>query len=213
MSTHHITSQQLALYVMDGLDAAAREPLEQHIAGCPRCAAALADEARFEQLLHELPLPQPAAEIAAPSVALPQPFSDAEPWPIRAQMRRRFASRSLWVLAAAATLVFWLKLSPSSGPSPIRRPAPEPSERLDRLSIAEQSLLSVPPSPELLACNLDSSRQCAWGPAPGAVIGPVSLVSMSLPEVELDSKPDEGDSMCDVPEAVTCSGHEQVCSQ
>lgn len=210
MSTHHITSQQLALYVMDGLDAAAREPLEQHIAGCPRCAAALADEARFEQLLHELPLPLPAAETAAPPVALPQPFTEAEPWPLRTNPRRRLVTRSLWVLAAAAALVFWMKLSPSSGPSHVQLPAPEPR---DRLATAEQSLPSLPPSPELLACNLDNSRQCAWGPAPGAVVGPVSLISMSLPEVEFDSKADEGDSMCDVPEAVTCSGHTQVCSQ
>lgn len=210
MSTHHITSQQLALYVMDGLDAAAREPLEQHMASCPRCAAALAAEARFEQLLHELPLPQPVTEAAAPPVALPQPFTEAEPWPPRTLRHRRWATRSAWALAAAAALVFWLKLSPSTGPTRVQLPAPEPPDRLETM---DPSLLSVAPSPELLACNLDSARQCAFGPAPGAVVGSVSLISISLPEVELDSKSDDGDSMCDVPEAVTCTGHQQLCSQ
>lgn len=210
MSTRHITEEERALYVIDGLAAPAREQLEQHVMSCPRCAAALADEARFEMLLHELPTrPAPAV---APIVALPQPF--AEPEPLRASARRRWEVRSVWALAAAAALLFWMKLGPS-GPPPHRPSPPEPH---DVLTVAEQSLSPPAPAPELLACNLETTSQCSWGPPPGAIVGTVSLISLPISETELDSPAGldsptgSGSSVCDdAPEPVTCPRHSATC--
>lgn len=206
MSTRHITDEERALYVIDGLASPAREQLEQHVMSCPACAAALADEARFELLLHELPPPSVAAP--APVVALPQPFADPEPPPLRASMRRRWEVRSVWALAAAAALLFWVKLSPNGGPSPARRTAPQPH---DAIVAAEQSLTPPSQGPELLACNLETASQCSWGPAPGALVGSVSLISLPIAEMELDNASESGSSVCDAPEAVACSGRSQTC--
>src|SRR5437868_2806831 len=101
MSTHHITDQERALYVIDGLAASAREQLERHVMSCPPCADALAAEARFEMLLHELPQPLPLLDVA-PTVALPRPFAEREPVALPTSARHRWAVRSLWALAAAA---------------------------------------------------------------------------------------------------------------
>lgn len=215
MSSRHISDQQRALYVIDGLAAEAREELEQHVMSCPACAAALAEEARFELLLQELPRLSPVEtalpfETARPAVALPRPFADADPGPARASKRRRWAMRSVWGLAAAAALLFWMRLTPVPAPQPIHLSVPESPESLVS---AEQSLYSMPPGPELLACNLENARQCAFAPPPGAVVGTVSLLSAPLPEMASDNGGDDGDSMCDMPEAVTCSGHVQVCGQ
>ena len=165
---------------------------------------------RAEQLLHRAAPAAAAAEIAAPSVApaaaVQRCGAVADPDAQSAAAGRRAACGAgrrrchpgLWLRSSVrAPVVVHL----ASGARAV--------ERLDRLSIAEQSLLSVPPSPELLACNLDSSAS-----APGAGAGrgrrPVRPRLNVAAGGGADSKPDEGDSMCDVPEAVTCSGHEQV---
>src|SRR5690606_15708916 len=70
LETGHLTADQLAWYVTDGLDAGApvdRDRLVQldaHIAACERCARRLTDEARLELALTEV-----AARPSVPSRA------------------------------------------------------------------------------------------------------------------------------------------------
>ena len=48
MSARHVTSAELELYVLGGLDAARMGEFESHCSTCDACASALAGEARLE---------------------------------------------------------------------------------------------------------------------------------------------------------------------
>ncbi len=54
MKTSHLSRDDLALYVMGALEPEPSAALEQHVAACSACAAALAREARLEVALHEV---------------------------------------------------------------------------------------------------------------------------------------------------------------
>lgn len=104
LETGHLTADQLAWYVTDGLDTGApvdRDRLDQldaHIAACERCARRLTDEARLELALTEV-----AARPSSP--------------------RSRAVAGGL--LAAAALLLIWLggAAARDSRPPPPAEPA------------------------------------------------------------------------------------------
>jgi len=54
MSDNHLSEDTLVAYVMDHLGAADTERVEEHVAGCEQCAAALEREAKLEVLCSEL---------------------------------------------------------------------------------------------------------------------------------------------------------------
>ena len=113
MNARHVTQEELERYVVDALEPVEAAALEAHVAACPRCAGALAAEARIEVALHEvLPrareieavAPAPSRAVRSPGLRLPRPA----PWVL---------------MAAAAALV--LVCLPHAG----RGPLPLPSGR------------------------------------------------------------------------------------
>ena len=137
MRVRIITSQQLALYVMDGPDAAAGTAASSTSLAAARCAAALADEARFEQLLHELP----CRSLRRKSLRRRWPCRSRSAMRGRgrsaAQMRAAAFSRAAWVLAATCTWSFWLQVAQSelrsvAHPASVRRAVRASRPLIDR---------------------------------------------------------------------------------
>jgi anti-sigma factor RsiW len=110
----HAIGDELALYVLNALEPAARQRLESHVAGCASCAEELAAEAaaelELEALWPQLSRPVAAVVALAPRASVPQPAACPAP-----------AARGRSVLptlaAAAVALLFagsWLH-RPSAG--------------------------------------------------------------------------------------------------
>lgn len=147
MSINHLPRQDLALYVLGELEPAPTARLEDHVAACAECAAALAAEAQLELKLQAL-VPRALQQLPAPQVAArPVPvFIDKAPprrWPLMA------------MLAVSLALLIGLSLS---------RPAPrQPLETraADEAGLASLSPLSLnepftdwPGDPAPLQCGL-----------------------------------------------------------
>jgi anti-sigma factor RsiW len=114
--SNHASGRQLELYVLGALEPEGSERLERHVRGCPRCADALAAEARFEVELQAL---LPAAR-GGTVVALPA----------RAPALRPRRSYSGAAAAAIAVLVgLWgveaTRLGPANAPASSVRIAEE----------------------------------------------------------------------------------------
>jgi anti-sigma factor RsiW len=117
VTDHHPTAHQLERYVIGALDAPDASAVEEHVASCPSCAAALACEARLEVAIREVaraptPLHQRAERSRIP-IAL---------------------AGAVAVLASAAVLVLLLRpatnaeqsqLTASPAAATIDRPSPQ----------------------------------------------------------------------------------------
>src|SRR5580658_5863760 len=100
----HVTSGELALYVIDALDPERRDAVESHVLACEDCAEGLAREARVEAAFEQVA--RVANERAlAPVISIVPALRVAE---MRAaEMRARVVSggrRSRWAGGAAGAL-------------------------------------------------------------------------------------------------------------
>jgi hypothetical protein len=115
----HIGSRELALYVIDALDAEQKDTVERHVLACDACADGLAREARVEAALEQVARMarvdvrrSAAAHRAANVISLPVPppravtrSSEARLHLVVGGRRSRWAGGIGGALAAAAALV------------------------------------------------------------------------------------------------------------
>lgn len=100
MKDHQELREQLGTYVLGQLDGAARDELQDHLAGCPRCRAEVADLEPVVAALDRLgPLPVDGREVpTVPESQLDELGARRHPRVRRARVRRAVGS----VLVAAA---------------------------------------------------------------------------------------------------------------
>jgi anti-sigma-K factor RskA len=91
-------------YVLDALEPDERERLEEHLPGCPACAAELRELSGLPALLATVPAPAVSEPVPVPSeLAFRRLRSATGAGPVRHRARPRPARR--WLLAAAAAVV------------------------------------------------------------------------------------------------------------
>lgn len=108
------TSLALGAYVLGGLDPEERQRFEEHLAGCPLCAAELAEFAALPGLLDMLGPEdlQPVAVTPSPEL-FDRVAAAARPRPPRARRWLLVAAAVLAVLGAGAGVVVWVTGSDS----------------------------------------------------------------------------------------------------
>src|SRR5438132_4004860 len=99
----HASPRDLALYVMDALDAGSKSVVEGHVMGCAECADALAREACLEAALEHVAAQQHEHR------AIVVPMRRGEKAPVAIAPRRAWPHRAAGgvagALAAAAAIV------------------------------------------------------------------------------------------------------------
>jgi hypothetical protein len=147
MSRNHLPRQDLSLYVIGALEPAETARLEAHVAACPSCAAALADEARLEMKLQAV-MPEALRE-------RPPSLGAARSLPVVAESP---ATRRRWPVAMmlAASLVVVARLAlqhvappraPSSDADEAAQPEPSGLSGLSAMSLmSAMSAMSAAPA-------------------------------------------------------------------
>ncbi|MFO0577328.1 MAG: zf-HC2 domain-containing protein [Polyangia bacterium] len=154
MNARHVTQEELERYVVDALEPVEAAALEAHVAACPRCAGALAAEARLEVALHEVLPPARAIEAVAPA-------------PSRAVRAGGLPRPAPWVLMAAAAALVLVCL-PHAGRGPL--PLPSGRELPGLIDGDPSALLSAARAPVLPAAAGDEGTLlCALSPASRAL--------------------------------------------
>jgi anti-sigma factor RsiW len=168
MTREHLPQEQLELYVLDMLDGVDKADVERHVAGCARCASALAAEARAELDLQALVAGvKHLAERGERQI-------DAAP---RARRRDQRAGEHRWSRAArmsmggAALVVLVWSLG---------------SARLDSRHYVPSR---VPPGAELIS-SLPSSSSEPWSSGEVEVEEPLCPVSTAAAPVEPEPSSD-----------------------
>lgn len=157
MSINHLPQPDLALYVLGTLEPTETARLEEHVAVCASCAAALAAEAQLEVQL-QLVVPVALRELPALPIAVrPLPLVGEPPAP-----RRRWPVVAM--MAASLVVVVGLTLARVKLPLP-------PSDReaaLAALAIGSPAELFSEWSPEAgpLQCGLPGSGLVCASPPP-----------------------------------------------
>lgn len=104
MNARHVTQEELQRYVLDAVDPHEAEAVEEHVASCPRCAAALQTEARVEVALQEV-LPQARALDAIAPIQQPHRRASERAPITRSRALPRHAPWLLMTAAAVLALV------------------------------------------------------------------------------------------------------------
>jgi hypothetical protein len=157
MSTH-ASARQVELYVLGALEPEGSERLEQHVRGCPDCAAVLAAEARFEMSLQELlPLREDTLVPAREGIVVTLPARPAPPAP-----RRTYSA----AFAAAIALVVGLWGVEAT--------------RLDVAPSAPPAFAEPAQAPVMLACELSAEEPVCPAPETARVAEPLATPRVGI---------------------------------
>jgi hypothetical protein len=130
----HASARQLELYVLGALEPEATDRLEHHVRICPPCAAALAEEARFEVDLQDL-LPR-ASGVEATLKSKPAHASRVEAAP-RSPLHEVERDRERLVLFPVA------RVRAAASPCPSPQGGEGTGERLPLPKVAQRSTSSA----------------------------------------------------------------------
>jgi hypothetical protein len=151
--THAQVCRRLSAYLEGELSAADEDRLEAHLTECVACAAELRALRRAIELLHGLPSPQPAGDLAMAVMARLREAEERPPF-FRALLARHV---SAWLAPAAAACALgaigWIALSGPSFP-PI-------------VSVVPRAPESSPADAPLQVAALPSMESCVQQPRTG----------------------------------------------
>jgi anti-sigma factor RsiW len=187
MNTNHLTTDQLALYVMGGLEPEEGIAISKHAGACPRCAAALQREAELELRLYDV-----AQTFEAPDVANPPQPSSAGGGKVVALFRSK---PLLAALAIAAALLLVVIAVPRSTGGPL------PAYTVD-LSNPARTVRGAgdPAAAEVLELGTTARLVARPASAPGVPVAASVRIGAGVPLVEVRvSVADSGSVLVELP--------------
>lgn len=140
-----------AAYVLGTLDPAQRRAFEEHLRGCERCAAAVAELAGMPGLLGRVPREQAFALLDAGAAPEPAEGVDVLPSLLRTVRRRR--ARTRWLIGAVAAVTAAVLV----GVLAVALPSLRSTEAAPDMSVAMQQL-----EPSALTADLRLTTE-SWG--------------------------------------------------